>query len=144
MSILNYTTKINESQTINEIQSLLIDHGATNISIDYKEKFPVALTFSISFGDGYLNFRLPSKWEGVYKVMIDSINIPKKYKTEEQARKVAWRITKDWVESQIAIIQAELAVLPEVFLPYAITDSGKTVYESVADKGLKFLSSSKN
>lgn len=144
MSVLNYTTKISEQKTIAEIQSLLINQGATNISVDYQEKLPTALTFSIKFRDGFLNFRLPSKWNGVYKVMLEDTNIPKKYKTEEQARRVAWRITKDWVEAQIAIIQAELAELPEIFLPYAVTDSGQTVYEAVKDKGLKALTGSKN
>jgi hypothetical protein len=39
----------------------------------------------------------------------------------------------------MAIIQAGIATLPQVFLPYAVTSTGQTVYESVSQNGIKFL-----
>ena len=55
--------------------------------------------------------------------------IDRKKCTPEQAARVAWRILKDWVEAQMAVIDAGMATLPQVFLPYAQTDTGETVYE---------------
>ena len=50
--------------------------------------------------------------------------------TEEQAEKVAWRILKDWVDAQMALIEIEMVKMEEVFLPYTIIDNfGTTVYE---------------
>ncbi|MFN6559978.1 MAG: hypothetical protein RMY28_009240 [Nostoc sp. ChiSLP01] len=46
---------------------------------------------------------------------------------------------KDWVEAQMAVIEAGLATLPEVFLPYAILPSGQTVYDAINQNGLKAL-----
>ena len=65
--------------------------------------------------------------------------VQRKLKTEEQARRVAWRITKDWVEAQMAIVEAQLASLPEVFLPYAVTNTGQTLFEVTKDSGMRML-----
>ena len=40
-----------------------------------------------------------------------------------------WRITKDWVEAQMAIVEVRMASLEQVFLPYIIAKQGQTVYE---------------
>lgn len=82
MPILNYTTKIDASKTLGEIQGILARHGANNISIDYQNGNPIALTFTIEISGvrpvGFpghesdpsgllLNFRLPSNYPGVLK-----------------------------------------------------------------------------
>jgi hypothetical protein len=56
--------------------------------------------------------------------------VPSRLCTKEQALKVSWRIVKDWVEAQMAIVEAKLADVVEVFLPYLITKQGKTLYQS--------------
>lgn len=49
-------------------------------------------------------------------------------KTPEQAARVAWRIAKDWLEAQAALIDAQLASLDEVMLPYMVDAAGQTMY----------------
>jgi hypothetical protein len=98
--------------------------------IDYSDNgLPFGLVFALKIRDIWVSFRLPCNWEGVYKAMQNDRKIPRSYKNPEQARRVAWRIVKDWVEAQMAIIEAGQAQLAEVFLPYAVTRSGKTVYQ---------------
>lgn len=139
MAILNYTTKIDPIKTIGEIQGILAKHGAKNISIDFDKSIPVALTFLVDLNGEFINFRLPSNHAGVYKVLCNNKDIARQFRTEEQARRVAWRIVKDWIEAQMAIIEAGLATLPQVFLPYAVLTSGQTVYDAVEGNGLKAL-----
>lgn len=139
MAILNYTTTIDPFKTIGEIHALLVKNGATNISTDYIDRIPASLTFLVELNGEFISFRLPSNHKGVYRALSKDPDVPKRYKTEEQARRVAWRIVKDWTEAQMAIIQAGLATLPEVFLPYAVTGSGLTLYESVSQRGMKAL-----
>lgn len=139
MPVLNYTTTINSLKTVNEIQSILVEHGALNVSIDYAEKIPVAVTFLVDLNGELVSFRLPSNHTGVYKLLCEDEKVPNRLKTSEQARKVAWRIVKDWVEAQMAVIEAKVATLPQVFLPYAVSDRGQTLYELASEKGLKFL-----
>lgn len=51
--------------------------------------------------------------------------------TEAQALRVGWRIVKDWVQAQMAIVESELAKMVQVFLPYAVTKQGNTLYEMI-------------
>jgi len=46
-----------------------------------------------------------------------------------QAERVAWRIVKDWVEAQLAILESEMVHLDEIFLPYMVNNNGQTVFE---------------
>lgn len=52
--------------------------------------------------------------------------------------RTSWRIIKDWVEAQMAITEAGLADVAEVFLPYAIT-KGTTLYKSIKSNGMMML-----
>lgn len=131
MPILNYTTSISSFKTVAEIQQKLAKAGAMSINISYDDKSePAGLIFVILIRDEYVNFQLPSNWQGVLSAMKNDRNIQKRFKTEQQARRVAWRILKDWTEAQLAIIEAGLVTLPEVFLPYAVMRNGLTVYQS--------------
>jgi hypothetical protein len=139
MAILNYTTKIDAFKTVGEIQSILVKHGAMNVSVDFDQAQPVSLTFLVQLNGELINFRLPCNFMGVHRALTKDASVPKSLKTQEQARRVAWRILKDWVESQMAIVESELATLPEVFLPYIVMPTGLTLYESVNQHGLKSL-----
>ena len=131
MPILNYTTKIAANKTVGEIQAILAKAGARNVSIDYDETAePAAVTFLVPVRDQLVSFRLPSRWSGVWAALKDDPAVPRALKTEAQARRVAWRIVKDWTEAQMAIIEAGLAELAEVFLPYAVNpNTGQTLFQ---------------
>ena len=133
MPILNYTTTIAASKTVMEIQDTLAAHGAEEISVSYdsvgQARVPVALVFSIQVGANLVAFRLPCKWQGVLVALRRDPKVQPRYRTNEQALKVAWRIIKDWVEAQLALIQAGQAELAEIFLPYAVGQDGSTFYE---------------
>lgn len=137
MPILNYTTKIDPFKTIIEIQVTLAKAGARTINIDFDDQGrPQAVTFLVEVAGNWINFRLPSNHAGVWNVLSDDRDVPRSLKTEEQARRVAWRITKDWVEAQMAIIDARQAELAEVFLPYAVMPTGRTLFQEVRSGGL--------
>jgi len=130
MPILNYTTEIDVHKTVGEIQRALAKAGVIAVNVDYDGKGePMALMFLIKFHEEVVNFRLPSRWEGVLKHLYNDPKVPRSFKTETQARRVAWRIVKDWVEAQMAIIEAGQAEIVEVFLPYAVTNSGQSLYQ---------------
>jgi len=129
MPILNYTTKIDPTRTVGEIQTILAKAGVTAVSIEYRQTQPVAVVFTLDVAGQPVNFRLPSRWQGVQKRLQED-GVTKRLQSEEQAIRVAWRIVKDWVEAQLAIVEAGVAEMPEVFLPYAVNpQSGKTLYQ---------------
>lgn len=131
MAILNYTTQIKAEKTIMEIQQILVKHGARKIITDYKGIIPIAVTFCIEFKGNTVGFSLPAKYNGVLNSMKEDLKIPRRLVNDEQAVRVSWRIIKDWVEAQMALVEAELADFAEVFLPYAITKDGNTLYNQI-------------
>lgn len=134
MAILNYTTKIEATTTVGLIQSILARAGAHQVSVHYGTGggVPTGVSFSVPVGPQHqlVFFQLPCNWEGVLKALRKS-GAEKKYLTEAQAVRVAWRIIKDWCEAQLAIIEAGQAQLAEVFLPYAVTKEGPTLYRAI-------------
>ena len=140
MAILNYTTSITTEKTAGEIQRRLANAKAQSILFEYDpDAVMCAISFRILTPHGVISFRLPTNTDGVYSVLCSDSCVPKKLRTKEQAARVAWRILKDWVEAQLAIVDAEMAQLTEVFLPYAQNNQGVTVFKSLENGGFKML-----
>lgn len=133
MAILNYTTKIDSAKTINEIQKYLVAHGATKITCDYEDQLPISVAFALLLKDTTVFFSLPANYNGVLKAMEKDTSIPRGLKNKEQALRVSWRIIKDWIEAQMAIVEAGLAEMAEIFLPYAVTKNGNTLYREIKE-----------
>lgn len=126
MPLLNYTTKVNVYTTLGEIQGQLVKHGAKKIMQDYDDDGRiVALTFMINTPVGPRGIRLPANVDAVHRVLTKQ-----KVKCDrEQAERVAWRIVKDWIEAQMAILESDMVQMDEIFLPYMVSNNGKTLFE---------------
>ncbi len=139
MAILNYTTSISVNQTCNEIQKILVKAKASAVLCEFDSEGVIShIAFKVGTEHGEISFRLPSNANGVLKAIQREPKIPNNKKTKAHAERVAWRIIKDWLEAQLAIIEAGMATLPQVFLPYAQTPHG-TVYECFQKNGPQFL-----
>lgn len=136
MAILNYTTAISAEKTASEIQKKLAMAGAKAVLSEYDAD---GVMCAMSFHIGELTFLLPINIDGAHIALRKSRKVPKRLKTREQAARVAWRIIKDWVEAQIAIIELGQAELPQVFLAYVQDRKGKTIYEAIKQNKFKLL-----
>lgn len=144
MPLLNYTTKVPVYRSVQEIQKSLVKAGASSIMQDYDADGAIsAIAFKITLNGTDISFRLPSETKAVLAVMQQD-GTPRSLLTEEHAQRVAWRIIKDWVEAQMAIVQTKMVTLPQVFLPYAVNQDGVTLYEIVASKPELLLGSGDN
>ena len=132
MPILNYTTKVSVHDSVGEIQKQLAKHGARRIMQEYDENGMVTtLSFQIETPAGFRAIRLPSNVDAVMKVL----NRQKVKADRAQAERVAWRIIKDWVEAQMAILETEMVQMDEIFLPYMLDNTGEhTLYEALREK----------
>lgn len=140
MAILNYSTEVSADRTASQIQSRLVKARAQAVMMEYDDDGVLThLAFRVQSEHGPIAFRLPANVDGVYQAMLRDQSVPRSKKTKDQAARVAWRICRTWVEAQLAVIEAGMATLPEVFLPYAQLPSGETVYERVARHGLAAL-----
>lgn len=130
MPILNYTTSIAVTKTMGEIQGALARRGVTSIATLFDDDgTPSGLGFTMRTDYGERHFELPIRTAGVLAAMKADPKVTRSQCSTEQAARVAWRIAKDWLEAQAALIDAGLAEMEEVMLPYMIDSAGRTTYE---------------
>jgi len=142
MAILNYTTSISTEKTFGEIQRSLAEAGAQALISEFDQNcVMISISFRLYTPYGVIMFKLPANIDGVFKALEDN-RVPNKYRTKEQAARVAWRIVKVWVQAQLAMVEAEQASMMELFLPYAQNDKGKTIYESLEETKFKQIAHS--
>ena len=135
--ILNYTTTVDAFKTVSEIEYILMKHKAKSIMKDYDGETITGLSFLIDTGIQQIPVRLPVRIDECLKVLKkEKKENPRKQikDTRDQAERVAWRILKDWVEAQMALLDIEMVRLEEIFLPYIQTNNGQTVYERLEEK----------
>lgn len=140
MPLLNYTTKVDVEKTVQEIQKILAAHGAQAIRFDYIDGNIETISFIVEVEGHQIPFKLPTNWKPVQGVLQTQKKKNGRIQaTEEQARRTAWRVVKDWVEAQMALVEIHMAKMEQIFLPYAMDHSGKTVYEVLMKGEYKHL-----
>jgi hypothetical protein len=145
MPLLNYTTKVPVKRTIDEIHTLLVKAGARSFMTDYDDDGKASgIAFRIVTPLGQRAYTLPVQPKKVYDVLLRDGEVAARrganFTTPEQAERIAWRILKDWVEVQLAIIETEMVTLDQVMLPYMQSDDGRTMYELYVDRQLALTS----
>ena len=139
MPIKNFTTKVPVDKTINDLQKILTKAKASAIMTEYENGQPSALSFRVAVDGHDMHFCLPVKIDGVTA----ALKRDREYRDDAHARRVAWRIVKDWCDSQMALIDAGQAELAQIFLPYAQAPNGETFYQAVKGRGFLQLSHNK-
>ena len=149
MPILNYTTSVPVEKTVGEITSLLVRKGARSITSEFADSGSIrAVGFVMAVGGLPVHFQLPSNSAGVKAVMLKEepftprhrgTRIEYEKRAGDQAERVAWRILKDWIEAQLALIESGQAEMGQVFMPYATNHDGRTMYELFVESNQKQL-----
>lgn len=139
MSFYMSTTSIAPEKTAMEISMLLSKFGAQQVLTTYEKGEAVGLAFMINKNGASIPFKLPIKWEPVLKAMENDLKTQRRLCEKEQAIKVSWRLVYRWVQAQLALVEAGAVVLEEVFLPYAQTKNGHTLYELYSENKFKQL-----
>lgn len=140
--VLNYTTKIAAAKTVTEVQAALARAGAARITMDYRDGSPAAVGFMLDTPHGPRHFTLPVNVDAMHRLLVaegraghlGSISRAV-WSSREHAERVAWRVLKDWLLAQLALVATEMVGLDQVMLPYLqIEESGKTVYDAYRER----------
>jgi hypothetical protein len=140
---LNYSTKIAAKRTVQECMSLLAEAGADAVAAQYRDKQPTGLSFRLETPAGRRDFMMPLNVDGVAAVIGKMLRSApphvsraelNRLATREHALAVAWRVVRDWLEAQLALIAAEMVTLDEVMLPYLEIAPGQTLYREFAER----------
>lgn len=150
---LNYTTTIPVTQTVGECQAILGSAGAASVAVHYQDAQPAGLSFSLVTPHGERAFTLPVNIDGVHQVLVTAerngqfASLRKKqgtYTSREHAARVAWRVVKDWLEANLALVAAQMATIDEVMLPYLHVDGDRTLWQAYQEREQAALSAGAN
>ena len=139
---LNYTTTIPVTKTCGECQAILAAAGAASVAVHYEDGQPTGLSFSLRTPHGPRDFTLPVDVAAMQAVLVkadrdgDFASLKKggKFTTREHAANVAWRVVKDWLEANLALIAAQMATLDEVMLPYLHVAPDRTLWQAYRER----------
>lgn len=142
MAVLNYTTQIAVTKTVGEMQHMLGQAGASRIAVDYEAGSPSALSFMLATPHGPRHFTLPVNVDAMHRLLVAEDKAGKirsgaraARSSREQAERVAWRILKDWLAAQLALVATEMVGMDQVMLPYLqVESSGLTLYEAYRNR----------
>lgn len=135
---LKYTTTIAVTKTAAEMSDLLRRAGADRVTATFNQGRHVGLEFTLITPHGLREFVLPIDASAVLR-LLKQRRVERRYQSMEQAERVAWRVAKDWLAAQLAIIEAQMTSLDEVMLPYLVVDNfgegenRKTLYTAYKD-----------
>lgn len=138
MATLNYTTIIAVERTVAEMQKMLASHGATSVLVRYSdEQRPAAMSFTLRGPHGDRPFTLPVDVDAMHKSLMRQFGerkIERRYSHRPHAERVAWRVVKDWLAAQLALVAAQMATLDQLMLPYLHVDGETTLYERYRER----------
>lgn len=134
------TTKIDCAKTISQIQTVLGKNGASAILTEYVGQEVAALSFQVVVGGNAIPFRLPCRYEAIFRLLHNKNPYANKENMIAQAKRIAWRQILRWVEAQMALVSTSMVKLEEVFLPYMQTGKkGETVFQIIENQKFKML-----
>jgi hypothetical protein len=140
MNLKNYTTEVPASRSIEYIERLLVEFGATNIMKDYKQGNCAAISFMIEMNGMRLPFRLPAKVNECFLWLKKKKPNSKDQVLIAQAERICWKQMHEWVYLQLSLIELDQLEKLEAFFPYLydITKQ-ETYFEKIKSGGFKAL-----
>jgi hypothetical protein len=134
MALKNTYSNSPAGRSIERVQEALVKGGASGIQTGFDQGRIVSLAFVLRLNDRDVAFKLPVNWKKVQQVLKNE-RIGK-WDDDDYAYRVSWAILRDWVEAQMAILASETVTMPQLFLPYAMSKDGTTLFDKVASSPL--------
>lgn len=138
MNIKNYTSEVDATKSMANIEKWLIEIGASNINKNYKDKICTGITFlyfepqmkqTIAF---HLRAQVHECFDIFWKERTRK-NDDTKETCMKQASRTAWKILSDWAEIQCSMILLGQATPLQMFLPFVYdTKNNETLYDKIA------------
>jgi len=143
MPLPNYSTTVDHQKSAEEIRKLLRGRVRRTILDEDSMGNVVAIQFIIETNHGTFPFRLPVNVEACRAALQSQRQrgeISGSYTiTTDKARRVAWRILKDWIRAQLGLIDTGMVATEEVFLPYLMLDEKRTMFDALKEGKLPLM-----
>ena len=138
MNIKNYTSEVDASKSMANIEKVLVDIGASNINKNYKDKICTGITFL--YFDLQMRQTLAFHLKAHVQECFNILWKEKVRKTDDQkqscmiqANRTSWKILSDWTGIQCSMILLGQATPLQMFLPFVYdTNNDETLYDKIA------------
>jgi transcriptional regulator CtsR len=121
------------TQTAHECLEVLGKYRAKRAGLAYgADKVPMGITFVLDTRWGERGYEVAVNFEGTGESLERAYKdqqIERKYTGHAHAQKVAWRVLKMWLESNLALVEAGLAEAERVLLPYVLLSPDRTLFD---------------
>lgn len=123
-----YTTSIPAGRTASEIGEIVREYGARRYQVEFDDAGePVGLGFTMEVpAIGSVPVLLKAQIEGLARRLDGD---------RDQARRVAWRQLKSYVEMTLELVENGVKEFHEVFLGDVVMDSGRRISEEIERSG---------
>lgn len=140
MNLKNYTTTVPASRSIEYIEKLLAEAGATRIMKEYSSGSCSFISFAIDVNGMTMPFQLPGKVMECYLWMKNKRRNSNDKLLLAQAERIVWKQMHEWVFLQLSLIELGQMEKLEAFFPYLYDmNNQKTFYNRVKEGGYKAL-----
>lgn len=138
------STEVPPENSAGAITNLLVQAGATKVSMKYVERKIAGIEFHFQQGALEFPFQIPAKVYAIFDKLWKSRAPQNRSEADrarvfEQAERIAWRQLFRWVEAQVALIETGMVSNVQVFTPYMLVADGRTVFDLVIEQRFKAL-----
>lgn len=139
LKLKNHTTKIPTSQTISQLEKLLVNAGAEKTMKEYASTEIIALHFQFPINaNRSMWFRIGPNLTGLQNLFIGKAGYPYTENTQKQVWRTGWRNLYERMLLDLMDIEANLASPMEKFTAYAYdAATGETFFEKLEKAGMQ-------
>lgn len=145
MNLKNYSSTVEASRSMANIEDKLVAIGATSIQKSYKDGICTGIIFLIydKKMQQTIPFNLKAQVTEAFDILWKEVKRPAKDTNDKiwkQANRTAWKVLSDWVEIQCSMILLGQAEPLQMFLPYVYdVKNQETYYDKVTSGKTKLL-----
>lgn len=133
-NLKNYRARTDNA--FDDIQRILVAHGAKSLTFDYDQGRAVGVTFTIVVRNERLSFHMPARVQNVERLLSKQQHWrqPLTEIHKQQAYRTAWANIRDWLAAQMALVETEMVQMEEIFLPYLLTPTGESLFFAMQER----------
>ena len=141
MKLKNYTSEVPAERNMQNIETMLMQFGASHISKTIENKEVDGFYFQIFVGGVPMSFKLPVEVEAVEKLLLAEqrrLSPSSRERIKAQAKRTAWALLRDWIHVQLSMVQMQQVEAVQIFLPFmCIPNSDRTFFERLKENNFK-------
>lgn len=135
INLKNYTTEVPANRSIELIEKLLVDFGATDIAKTYLDGQVSTIQFRILIEKIPMAFRLPANTEACFQWLRKKKPNSQTKTIKDQSVRLAWKHQYELLFIQLTGIELQQCEPLQALLPYVFDPgSQKTFYQTLKEK----------